>query len=159
MMARKIEQATVRLSRTLPTSNIQDTMEFTTLEQQSLSAINICGTPCVGDCGTCVQSNADLNAFYGVADAEPVVVTAPEPEAPVGAADQSQNSILEAARERDFVEEAKRSGEAYDYEGGDCDCRECQMGYAPENWFNDCEDDRYNDDGYGLDWNESGYFD
>jgi len=142
-MARKIEQATVRLSRTLPTSNIQDTMEFTTLEQQSLSAINICGTPCVGDCGTCVQSNADLNAFYGVV----------EPEA---AADESQNSILEAARERDFVEEAQRSGEAYDYDEEDdyrgCHCMDCLNYDYPE-------DDRYNDDGYGLDWNESGYFD
>ena len=156
MMGRKIEQTTVRLSRTLPTSNIQDTMEFTTLEQQNLSAINICGTPCVGDCGTCVQSNADLNAFYGVADAEPVPVAAPEPEAPVGAADQSQNSILEAARERDFVEEAQRSGEAYDYDEEDdyrgCHCMDCLNYDYPE-------DDRYNDDGYGLDWNESGYFD
>ena len=140
-MARKIEQTRACVSSTLPTSNIQDTMEFTTLEQQSLSAINICGTPCVGDCGTCVQSNADLNAFYGVV----------EPEA---AADESQNSILEAARERDFVEEAQRSGEAYDYEGGDCGCHcmDCLNYDYPE-------DDRYNDDGYGLDWNESGYFD
>jgi len=142
-MARKIEQATVRLSRTLPTSNIQDTMEFTTLAQQNLSAINICGLPCVGDCGTCVQSNADLNAFYGVV----------EPEA---AADESQNSILEAARERDFVEEAQRSGEAYDYDEEDdyrgCHCMDCLNYDYPE-------DDRYNDDGYGLDWNESGYFD
>ena len=142
-MARKIEQATVRLSRTLPTSNIQDTMEFTTLAQQNLSAINICGLPCVGDCGTCVQSNADLNAFYGVV----------EPEA---AADESQNSILEAARERDFAEEAQRSGEAYDYDEEDdyrgCHCMDCLNYDYPE-------DDRYNDDGYGLDWNESGYFD
>lgn len=118
-------------------------MEFTTLEQQNLSAINICGTPCVGDCGTCVQSNADLNAFYGVV----------EPEA---AADESQNSILEAARERDFVEEAQRSGEAYDYDEEDdyrgCHCIDCLNYDYPE-------DDRYNDDGYGLDWNESGYFD
>ena len=143
MMARKIEQTRACVSSTLPTSNIQDTMEFTTLEQQSLSAINICGTPCVGDCGTCVQSNADLNAFYGVV----------EPEA---AADESQNSILEAARERDFVEEAQRSGEAYDYDEEDdyrgCHCMDCLNYDYPE-------DDRYNDDGYGLDWNESGYFD
>jgi len=142
-MARKIEQTRACVSSTLPTSNIQDTMEFTTLEQQSLSAINICGTPCVGDCGTCVQSNADLNAFYGVV----------EPEA---AADESQNSILEAARERDFVEEAQRSGEAYDYDEEDdyrgCHCMDCLNYDYPE-------DDRYNDDGYGLDWNESGYFD
>jgi len=118
-------------------------MEFTTLAQQNLSAINICGLPCVGDCGTCVQSNADLNAFYGVV----------EPEA---AADESQNSILEAARERDFVEEAQRSGEAYDYDEEDdyrgCHCMDCLNYDYPE-------DDRYNDDGYGLDWNESGYFD
>ena len=43
----------------------------------------------------------------------------------------------------------------------DCGCRECRMGYVPENWF--C-DDRYEDqdsydNGWGCDWNESGYFD
>jgi hypothetical protein len=134
-------------------------ISFTTLAQQNLSDINICGTPCVGDCGTCVQSNADLSAFYGLTAPQSVAEAPVEVVVMAPAGDQSQNSALEAARERDAAEEAQRSGEAYDYEGGDCDCRECQMGYAPENWFDDREDDRYNDDGCGLDWNESGYFD
>jgi hypothetical protein len=133
-------------------------ISFTTLAQQQTSVdVNICGLPCVGDCGTCVQSNADLNAFYGLAESVPVAEAPVEVQ--VVAVPESQNSALEAAREMDAAEEAQRLGEAYDYEGGDCDCRECQMGYAPENWFDDREDDRYNDDGCGLDWNESGYFD
>jgi hypothetical protein len=134
---------------------------FTTLEQQQTSVdINICGLPCVGDCGTCVQSNADLNAFYGLTAAQPVAEAPVEVQVMVPAGDQSQNSALEAAREVDAAEEAQRSGEAYDYEQGDCDCLECRMGHVPELWFSDREDDRDGyDDGCGLDWNESGYFD
>ena len=116
---------------------------FTTLSQElDQSAINICGTPCVGDCDTCVQSNADLSAFYGL----------PQEPATEGEED-SENRVLEEARAMDQIEEAQRSGEAYDYEeeeyhGFNCHCDTC-LSY---------EDDRY-DDGYGLDWNESGYFD
>jgi hypothetical protein len=55
----------------------------------------------------------------------------------------------------DQMEEAQRSGEAYDYEeeeyhGFNCHCETC-LSYEDER-------DGY-DDGYGLDWNESGYFD
>ena len=87
---------------------------FTTLAQQSSSDINICGLPCAGDCGTCVQSNADLDAFYGVASTALLAVVASEPEVPAPAADQSQGSALDALRSMDEVEQAQRSGEAYD---------------------------------------------
>lgn len=55
----------------------------------------------------------------------------------------------------DEIEEARRRSEWADY--GDeedhymCQCDNC-AGYYDD-------DDGYEDDGYGLDWNESGYFD
>ena len=116
---------------------------FTTLEQQlEQSDINICGLPCLGDCHTCVQSNADLSAFYGLASA-------------TEGDEESEDRALEEARAMDQIEEAQRSGEAYDYEeeeyhGFNCHCDTC-LSYEDER-------DGY-DDGYGLDWNESGYFD
>lgn len=129
---------------------------FTTLAQQQQISINICGTPCVGDCGTCVQSNADLSAFYGLPQ-EP----ATEVQVMAYAGDEdSENHVLEEAKAMDQIEEAQRSGEAFDHGDEDCDCLECRTGYNPELWFDDREDDRYNDyDNCGLDWNESGYFD
>jgi hypothetical protein len=116
---------------------------FTTLEQQlEQSDINICGTLCVGDCHTCVQSNADLRAFYGLPQE-------PATEVEVMAAEsQRQTSVLEAAEALDAVEEAQRSGEAYDYDY-DCECDECL--------YDDRDD--YEDDNCGISWNESGYFD
>jgi hypothetical protein len=121
---------------------------FTTLEQQTELSINICGTPCVGDCGTCVQSNADLTAFYEGTQADALQVfqalTFPEP---------ITDETLEALRAQDEAEEALRSGTAFDQGDADCDCLDCR--------YNDYEDDRFNDyDGdCGVSWNESGYFD
>ena len=125
----------------------------------TLADINICGTVCVGDCGTCVQSNADLNAFYGLVAAA-TVPSDIQVQVMAAAAPESQTSVLEAAEALDAIEEAQRSGEAFDQGDEDCDCLECRMGHNPELWFDDREDDRYNDsDTCGLDWNESGYFD
>lgn len=98
--------------------------------------------------------------------------TESEPSAPsrvgtLAVSTEDEDRALENARALDAVEEMIRSGEAYevqimadagDEESSDCHCRECQMGYAPENWFDD-GDDGDDDGGYGLDWNESGYFD
>jgi hypothetical protein len=133
----------------------------------------------LGDCHTCTQSNADLDAFYAaepavavpvataVAVAEPVSASieggnsAPLEEGPVEvmgyAGDESQNSALENARAMDAIEEAQRSGEAYDDDGyRGCQCLDC-LNADDENYIPSYYDDR--DDGYGLDWNESGYFD
>jgi hypothetical protein len=134
-------------------------------QEEQADAVGVCGFPCMGDCQTCTQSNADLDAFFG-APAEVVVVVAEEP-APIiseasasvegHAAHESQTSVLEAAEALDGIEEAQRSGEAFDQGDEDCECLECRTGYNPELWFDDREDDRY--DNCGLDWNESGYFD
>lgn len=133
--------------------------------------INICGTPCPGTCGTCVQSNADLAAFYAVdVPAEPIEVVVM-----ASAADETQAEWEEqelAARARDEIEAAVRSGEAFDYDAADnrdddeddedehrgCQCLDC-LNADDQNWI-PSYDDRYDDDGdCGLDWNESGYFD
>lgn len=140
-------------------------------------AVGVCGFPCVGDCQTCTQSNADLAAFFGVAQEPLSVVMAAEvsasvegsgpsaaepesePEVQVMAYAGDEDSALEVARAMDALDEVQRSGEAYDYDeyDGDCECLECRTGHVPENWHDDRDDDY--DDGYGLDWNESGYFD
>lgn len=123
--------------------------------------VGVCGFPCVGDCQTCTQSNADLEAFYASSNPLAVVASAsvegPGPSVAEPAPEGNEDGALEVARAMDALDEAQRSGEAYDYDeyDGDCDCLECRTGHVPENWF----DDREDDDGYGLDWNESGYFD
>ena len=143
--------------------------------QVSIDEINICGLPCPGSCQTCVQSNADLNAFYGVnvapvsasasaeaeaeAEAEPIEVVVMMP-----AGDEEFNEEVRAARTLDEVEAANRNGEWADQADdeeyqGDCYCRECLDGYVPENWFDDRRNDYYDDRETGLDWNEGGYFD
>lgn len=141
---------------------------FTTLAQEQQAPINICGTPCVGDCQTCVQSNADLNTFYGLSVAEPAsaveVSEGPiEVQVMAPAGDETpQEEVLEMARAMDALEEAQRSGEVYDdrYDEEDdgyrgCHCLDC-LNYGDSNYVSYYEDDN---DGYGLDWNESGYFD
>jgi len=149
-------------------------------QEEQADAVGVCGFPCMGDCQTCTQSNADLDAFFG-GPAEVAVVVAEEPApgpapAPIvseasasvegvgptyaeesvevhhiiHARDASQDSALEAARAMDAIEEAQVSGEAYEYDEYDaygCHCHDC-LNYDDEG-----------DDGYGLDWNESGYFD
>jgi hypothetical protein len=139
--------------------------------------INICGLPCTGDCRTCVQSNADLNAFYGTAitvapevAAEPIEVVV---MAPAGDEDDDWEEVARNARALDEAESAARNGMWADqnYDAADradpaddddyrgCQCLDClnhdDQDYIPSY---DDRDDGY-DDGYGLDWNESGYFD
>ncbi len=82
---------------------------------------------------------------------EPMV---PEPEKAPQAAEEVQ-----AGPEGDQEEEESEEEEGVG-EDGDCHCRECLMGCAPENWHGQYYDDRDEyDGGYGCDWNESGYFD
>ena len=156
-------------------------------QEDRAEAVGVCGFPCVGDCSTCVESEAALTAFFAepvAAAAEPAepdpVVAAPivseasasvegsgpsYAEEPVEgqqmayAGDESQNSALENARAMDALEEAQRSGEAYDdaeeeYRG--CNCLDC-LNHDDPDYRPSYYDDQ--DDGYGLDWNESGYFD
>jgi hypothetical protein len=145
-------------------------ISFTTLAQEQQLAINLCGTPCVGDCQTCVQSNADLDAFYGLAVAEPATVVA-VPEEPIevqvmapAGDEEPEDQALEVARGMDALEEAQRSGEAYEDDGDDddgyrgCQCLDC-LNHDDENYIPSYYDRDYDDGGYGLDWNESGYFD
>lgn len=130
--------------------------------------VGVCGLPCVGDCQTCTQSNADLAAFFAPSEPAPLVApsepaedsgpSSPEPEVQVMAyAGDDEDDALEVARARDAVEEAQRSGEAYDeddYRG--CQCLDC-LNEGDPNYTRYYDD--YDDGGYGLDWNESGYFD
>jgi len=133
------------------------------------TAIGVCGFSCLGDCQTCTQSNADLQAFFAP-DSVVIPVVAPALTAEASASIEGSSSAAEdafteiqvVAQARDEADEVARTGVWADsaeseYEG-DCDCLECRTGHVPENWFNDREDDDY-DDGCGLDWNESGYFD
>jgi hypothetical protein len=126
-----------------------------TLTTEALS-INICGTPCAGDCQTCVKSAEELEAFYN-----PAPAPAPAEESVA----ISIEDAMEVARTLDAVDDARRTGEYADQDveedeyNGDCDCRECRLGYVPENWFDDRQDDYYDDRECGMDWNESGYFD
>lgn len=130
--------------------------------------VGVCGLPCVGDCQTCTQSNADLAAFFGPSEPAPVV-TAAEASASVEGSGPSaaephpegdEDGALEVARAMDALDEAQRSGEAYDYEEDEDDYRGCQcldcLNHDDPNYTRYYEDD---DGGYGLDWNESGYFD
>ena len=76
------------------------------------------------------------------------------------AADEEWEEEVRAARTRDEVEEAVRTGmwadtgriseEEYDAYG--CQCLECLN-------YDDRQDECYDDGDCGLDWNESGYFD
>lgn len=140
--------------------------------------VNVCGFPCMGDCQTCTQSNADLQAFFAPevaappAEPEAVVVRASEASASVegtssGPADDEQwEEAVLAARALDEAEEAARTGiwadDGRDYDGPDrSDPADDDDDDYDENasYYDDRQDPYYQDDGYGLDWNESGYFD
>ena len=95
-------------------------------------------------------------AVAGVADVIDVVVVASTTPISIVTDDEEWEDKQRAMRVLDDIEEAKRNGEwaAYDDDDDDhymCQCDNC-AGYGDE-------DDGYADDGYGLDWNESGYFD
>lgn len=141
--------------------------------------VGVCGFPCVGDCQTCTQSNAELQAFYAPELAAPpvepetVVVRASEASASAegvsstSLSDEDWEEIERAARARDEAEEAARTGmwadNGQDYDGPDrTDPADDEDDDYDENasYYDDRQDPYYDDrDGYGLDWNESGYFD
>jgi hypothetical protein len=160
-------------------------------ENSAVPDVNICGFPCAGDCATCTQSSAELQAFFAPQDHIAIMVSEASASAEGGnsAADPSESEgtaavmvstsaittedadrALENARSLDAIDEMIRSGEAHDVAlvadddyDGECDCLECRTGHAPELWVDDRDDDDRGyddyDDGHGLDWNESGYFD
>lgn len=150
------------------------------------TAVGVCGFPCMGDCQTCTQSNADLQAFYAPEIATPptepeaVVVRASEASASIEGAssvaltEEQWEEVVRASRALDEAEEAVRTGmiadTGADYDASDnrdladdesddgyrgCHCLDCLNHDDPD--YVSYYDDR--DDGYGLDWNESGYFD
>jgi len=145
-------------------------------------AVGVCGFPCVGDCNTCEQSGRDLEAFYApeaaAAPVEVVVhasdacasveggnsaVTIDMAEGPIEvhvmAYAGDDDGALDVARAMDALDEAQRSGEAYEYaedEYRGCHCLDCLNHDDPD--YRPYYDDE-DDGGNGLDWNESGYFD
>jgi hypothetical protein len=142
------------------------------------NAVGVCGFPCIGDCRTCVQSNADLTAFFApeasVSPAEPEAVLPRASEASASIegvsssalTDEQWEEVERAARALDEADEAARTGiwadNGQDYDGPDrSDPADDEDDDYDENasYYDDRQDPYYHDDGYGLDWNESGYFD
>ena len=151
-------------------------------------AVGVCGFPCMGDCQTCTQSNADLQAFFAPEIAAPpaepdaVIPRASEASASIEGSssstaltDEQWEEIQRTARARDEADEATRTGiwadNGQDYDGPDrhnpavddedddyrgCHCLDC-LNHDDPDYVPSYYDDR--DDGCGLDWNESGYFD
>lgn len=125
---------------------------FETRFQASQSPLSFCGTPCNETCYSCTQTMSSLADFFR-SEAAPAAA-APEPSAPPAAASpelraeppevmvmayagDEEDEELERARALDEIEAINNA--VYSYE-------------------QDYDDDGY-DNGYGLDWNESGYFD
>lgn len=143
-----------------------------------LSAIGMCGTPCSGDCHTCVQSNADLQAFYAPVEPAPALAEHVVVEVTSSTtADEAWEELQREARARDDADEVARTGiwadTGADYDAPDranpadddeddgyrgCQCLDC-LNHDEDGWINSYDDRDGYDDGYGLDWNESGYFD
>lgn len=100
-----------------------------------------------------MDSSQLINA-QAASDASVAVVAA---VAALAIEESQEDSTLEIARVMDAIEEAQRSGEAYDQGDEECQC----FGCLNADVYDDRCDDRYDDDdnGGGLDWNESGYFD
>ncbi len=136
------------------------------------TSIGVCGTPCAGNCQTCTQSEADLQAFFATE------VSATQ----ASMSDEVWEELQQVARARDEAEEAVRTGmiadTGEDYDGPDnrdladdesddgyrgCQCLDClnhdNPDYVPSYDDYDDRQDPYYDNGCGLDWNESGYFD
>lgn len=128
---------------------------FETRFQAAQSPLSFCGTPCNETCYSCTQTMSSLADFFR-SDIVPAAA-APEPSAPPAAASpelqaepaelpevmvmayagDEEDEELERARALDEIEAINNA--VYSYE-------------------QDYDDDGY-DNGYGLDWNESGYFD
>jgi hypothetical protein len=169
------------------TSSVSSLAALEAWNNRTNETVGVCGFPCLGDCRTCVQSNADLTAFFAPeasaspVEPEAVVVRASEASASIEGAsssaltDEQWEEVVRASRALDEAEEAARGGiwadNGQDYDGPDraepaddddyrgCQCLDClnhdDQDYVPS--YDDRQDDY--DDGYGLDWNESGYFD
>jgi hypothetical protein len=142
-----------------------------------VSAIGVCGYPCMGDCRTCLEAGERLEAFF--APVQPVLCSeasasvegsgptaaddseTPEgtPEVQIMAYAGDDERHLENMRSLDLVEEMYQNAYAYDDGYGEDGYGE--DGYGEDGY--DGEDYYYDDrDGYdegGLSWNESGYFD
>lgn len=140
------------------------------------NAIGVCGFPCMGDCSTCTQSERDLQAFYAPEAPpappaeEPIVSTVVLASATVEGSSSSTESdetweeLQIAARARDEADEAARTGiwadTGEDYDGPDrADPADDDVEDDYDPYYDDRDDRDGYDDGYGLDWNESGYFD
>lgn len=166
-----------------------DTMDSTILASHNTvlnilasEAVGMCGFPCVGDCQTCTQSTLTLAAFFAAEPAPHVgIPIASEASASVEGVsssaidDETWEERERTARGRDEADEAARTGiwadNGQDYDGPDrrdpaddeadddyrgCQCLDC-LNHDDPDYVPSYYDER--DDGYGLDWNESGYFD
>jgi hypothetical protein len=140
-------------------------------QEQMGTAVGICGFPCVGDCSTCTEAVANLEAFFApeadpAPPAEPVSVPIVS-EASASAEGNSSSSaeegeIEDVARARDEADEIRATGiwadtgEDYIGDNESTDSDESSEYYDERDDY----DDRYYDDGgYDNGWNESGYCD
>ncbi len=133
--------------------------------------VGVCGFPCVGDCQTCTHTDEQLQAFFAPEVPAPPVVRASEASASAegssssGPTDEQWEELQLAARARDEADEAARTGiwadNGQDYDGPDRrDPADDEDDYDENaSYYDDRQDPYYEDEGYGLDWNESGYFD
>jgi len=125
---------------------------FETRFQQTQSPISFCGTPCNDTCYSCTQTMTGLAEFYSSEE-----TTLPAPSAPPA----------EAAASPELQSEPVEPPEVMTY-AGDEDDEELLHARAMDeieamnrmvfSYEEDYDDDGYNN-GYGLDWNEGGYFD
>ena len=138
------------------------------------TAIGVCGLPCMGDCQTCMQSEEQLRAFFAPEVAAPpvepdaVIICVSEASASAeGPTDEQWEELQLVARARDEADETARTGiwadNGQDYDGPDrydpADDEDEDDYDENASYYDDRQDPYYEDEGYGLDWNESGYFD
>lgn len=108
-------------------------------EKDKQTPVGICGFRCDGSCSTCKQTEASLEAFFN-----------PETRHQ-SSEDKQQMAYTGDAQGNEEMDEEMRQARAMD------EMEEIQR--ANLLWVDDRDQDEYSDDGYGMDWNESGYFD
>lgn len=110
------------------------------LHKKDQVPINICGFRCDGSCSTCKQAEASLEAFFDSNTYRQVESpqTVERQQMTYAGDNEEMDEEMRRAKALDEAEEIQRAN-AWDYD-------------------DQYSDDGY-DDGYGLDWNESGYFD
>lgn len=101
------------------------------LHKRDETPVNICGFRCDGSCTTCEQAEASLEAFFNPDTYRQWMTYGGDAET-----NEEMDEEMRQARAMDEMEEIQRANL----------------------WIDDREEG-YSDDGYGLDWNESGYFD